>query len=332
MQITADPIDRHLLDNWQRDFPIVSRPFALLAGEFDLGEAEVLERLEKMVQYGRITRVGATCAPNAISASTLAAIAAPPERIEEVAAIISDEPGVNHSYLREDEWNLWFVATGPDRAFVDAALDNIQSRSGLKVLDLRLVRPFNLDLGFRMSGPRVNTAPIKPREPDLGAIEPGDCNILQALTQGMKLVAEPYAALAEDLYRTEADILGRIRALQGAGIISRLGVIVRHRALGWRSNAMVVWDLPSEQIDAAGPKLAAMPGVTLCYERRPVPGVWPYRLYSMIHARNRSEAEEFLAAAAALPELRGVAHKALYSTQCFRQTGALISGRPGQVA
>ena len=332
MHVTADPADSHLLDNWQRDFPVTERPFAVLAGELGLEEADVLNRLEKMVQIGRITRVGATIAPNAISASTLAAIAAPQDRIEEVAAIINAEPGVNHSYLREDEWNLWFVATGPDREFVDAALASIAEKSGLRVLDLRLVRPFNLDLGFRMNGPRADAGPVRQRKPDLSAIRDGDRDILQALAQGLALVPTPYAALAEGLGRAEEDILERIAALQSADLISRLGVIVRHRALGWRANAMVVWDLPSEAITAAGPKLAAMPGVTLCYERRPVPGAWPYRLYSMIHARNRSEAEAFLAEAAALPELQGVPHKALYSTQCFRQTGALITRTPAAVA
>jgi hypothetical protein len=66
-----------------------------------------------------------------------------------------------------------------------------------------------------------------------------------------------------------------------------LGVIVRHRPLGYTANAMVVWDLPEDRIDAAGLALAALPGVTLCYRRRTVPGVWPYALYSMIHGTSR---------------------------------------------
>lgn len=332
METIADPIDRHLLDNWQRNFPVTPRPFADLAEDLELKEDEVLDRLGKMRLAGWVSRVGATCAPNTISASTLAAIAAPPDRVEEVVAIIDDESGVNHSYLRDNEWNLWFVATGPTRAFVDVALERIQTRAGLQVLDLRLVRPFNLDLGFRMRGPRASTAQLQPRPLDLSVIQTGDRDILQGLTEGLALTAQPYAALAKGLGRIEADIIDRIAALQEAGIISRLGVIVRHRALGWRANAMVVWDLSSERIDTAGPRLASLPGVTLCYERRPVPGVWPYRLYSMIHARSQAEAQEFLANAAATPELLGVPHQALFSTQCFKQTGALIKDKPEAAA
>ena len=73
----------------------------------------MLTRLADLQDAGRITRVGATCAPNTLSASTLAAVAAPDGQIEKVAAIINEDPGVNHSYEREDQWNIWFVATGP---------------------------------------------------------------------------------------------------------------------------------------------------------------------------------------------------------------------------
>jgi siroheme decarboxylase len=323
MEIIADPIDRRLLDDWQRDFPITASPFAKMASALDLDEDEVLNRLQRMKAGGRITRVGATCAPNTVSASTLAAVAAPEERIEEVAAIIGAQDGVNHNYLREDEWNLWFVATGPDRSHVDTTLANIQRLTGLQVLDLPLVRPFNIDLGFRLSG-KPSALPPR-READLEAIQPGDLVLLQSLTQGLAICSAPYAELANRLNRSEADVMERIRALHDAAIITRFGVIVRHRALGWSSNAMVVWELPANQVDVAGPKLAAQPGVTLCYERRTVPGIWSYRLFSMIHARSRNEARDVLAQAAALPELTGARYKVLFSTRCFKQTGAMIS-------
>jgi len=318
----ADPIDRALLNDWQRDFPVTARPFGVLAQQLGTTERDILSRLETKREAGQITRVGATCAPNTISASTLAAVAAPEGRIEQVARIIGDEPGVNHSYLRENDWNLWFVATGPDRAHVDAALARIGRRSGLRVLDLRLVRPFNLDLGFSLRdarGPAIMPAPA-----DTGALRPGDRAVIQALMTGLPLEPRPYAVLATRLQRTECDVMDRIRALLAARIVARLGVIVRHRALGWRANAMVVWDLPHEAIDRVGPALAASPGVTLCYERSIVAGVWPWRLYSMIHARSRAEALAWLEQAAALPELRGVPHLALFSTRCFKQTGAMV--------
>ncbi|MCP5074159.1 MAG: Lrp/AsnC family transcriptional regulator [Rhodobacteraceae bacterium] len=325
MELVADPIDRRLLDEWQRDFPVTERPFAVLARATGRSEDDVLTRLCAMRRFGRITRVGATCAPNTLSASTLAAIAAPLEEVEKVVAIINDEPGVNHSYERDDHWNLWFVATGPDREHVAEALARIERRSGRKVLDLQMVRSFSVDLGFRMTGTSVPVTPSEPKPMDKNAIRPGDHDLMHALTQGLPLVPAPYAALADQLGRSEADVRDRIETLAAAGILTRLGVIVRHRALGWRSNAMVVWDIGHDAITTAGPELAALPGVTLCYERRPVERIWPYRLYNMIHSRSHAGALAVADAAAELPTLRGVPHKMLFSNRCFRQTGAMIT-------
>ncbi|MDU8927190.1 Lrp/AsnC family transcriptional regulator [Alisedimentitalea sp. MJ-SS2] len=325
MKLVADPTNRHLLDDWQRDFPVISRPFKVLAEDTGLSEDEVIARLSHLQRNGTITRVGGTCAPNTLSASTLAAVAAPIDEIDRYAQIINEELGVNHSYEREDDWNIWFVVTGPDREHVNQALARIERRTGSRVLDLRLVRPFNVDLGFRMTGTTAPKNTFIPKPADMSAIIAGDREVMHALTRGLEIVAEPYAALSAALGRSEEDILTRITALSDAGILSRLGVIVRHRALGWRSNAMVVWDIDHDRITEAGPQLATLPGVTLCYERQPVNGTWPYRLYSMIHAKSREDAQAVLASAANLPGLRDVPHKALFSTRCFRQTGAMIA-------
>jgi DNA-binding Lrp family transcriptional regulator len=318
-----DKIDRHLLDDFQRDFPLVSRPFAVLGKALDLPEVEVIERLRAMQLRGQITRVGATVRPNTAGASTLAAMAVPEHRIEEVAQQVSAEAGVNHSYLRENHWNLWFVATAADAAGLQALLLRLEAATGLRILDLRLKRAFNIDLGFALSGPRRQMAP-RP-EPDMAALQEGDRPILQGLSQGLALCPAPYAALAAELGCEEAHVLGRIKALADAEILTRIGVIVRHRSIGWTANAMVVWRLAPDRIEAAGHALAALPGISLCYERVHVPGVWPYALYSMIHARDRVEALAVLKSALALPELAEADHSVLFSTRCFKQTGAKLS-------
>jgi siroheme decarboxylase len=314
-----DPIDTRLLDEFQRDLPLVERPFSAIAGRLNRTEADVIDRLTRLQRDGAVARVGATVRPNTIGASTLAAMAVPEQRIEELAALVGAEPGVNHSYLREDAWNLWFVATAPDTPALEASLARIRTSTGLAVLDLRLVRAFNIDLGFRLSGDR------RPMATDRGAapvaLTVTDRALLAVLSQGLPLVPRPFAALG----LPEREAFSRIATLLRARIITRLGVIVRHRPLGWTSNAMVVWDLPEERIARAGTALADLPGVTLCYQRKTVPGVWPFALYSMIHGRTRDEALAVLGEACALPELAGAAARPLFSTRCFKQTGALIA-------
>lgn len=324
-----DIIDRMLMNAWQRDFPLTPRPFDALARELGVDEAMVITRLARLRDSGAVSRVGGTCRPNTAGASTLAAVAAPDGRIEAVAALIGAEAGVNHCYLRENHWNIWFVATGPDRAHVDATLARVGRKAGLRVLDLRLLWPFNVDLGFGLEGPAPAPAPRAAHPEVLGA---GDREIMQGLSEGLDLAPRPYASLGARVGREEDDVLRRIGVLLEAGLIGRLGVIVRHRALGWTANAMVVWEAPEEMIEAAGVRLAAEPGVTLCYQRRPAGRAWPYTLYCMIHARSRAEALATLWRAEAMAGLDGLPRQVLFSLRCFKQRGALVALAQGDAA
>lgn len=322
MDRVLDSFRFRLLNEFQRDFPVLDRPFAALAERLVARERDVIETLSTLRAEGAITRVGATIRPNTAGASTLAAMSVPDDRLQDVTALLSAMPGVNHSYMREDAWNLWFVVTAPDAEALAADLNGIAANTGLRVLDLRLVRAFHIDLGFSLK--RGEAKAVSAMAADLSALRETDRPLLQALSMGLPLVPEPYAELASTLGGSASELMHRILVLSAAGIITRLGIIVRHRQLGWTSNAMVVWDVPLAAVEEAGNSLAALPGVSLCYQRRTEPDVWPYALYNMVHARSRGEALAAISRAAALPQLQGAVHKILFSTQCFKQTGALL--------
>ncbi len=149
-----------------------------------------------------------------------------------------------------------------------------------------------------------------------------DRQLIAVLSEGLPIVARPYAAVAADLGTCEADIVERIKRLEAEGALSRFGVIVRHHEIGYRANAMVVWDIPDAAVGEIGEKLAALDYVTLCYRRpRRLPD-WPYNLFCMIHGRDRKTvealAEEAAAAAGAVDFPRSV----LFSTRQFKQRGA----------
>lgn len=322
-----DPLQKALLEDWQRDFPLVSRPFAEIGRRIGADETAVIEALVALRTSGAISRVGGVVRPNTLGASTLAAIAAPDLEIAEVAENLAAEPGVNHVYLRENAVNLWFVVTGPDRDYVDGVIKRLEKQTGMHVLDLRLEKAYHIDLGFALngegSGKRHHAAKQNP--PTEFAPEPGDRELVQTLTDGLPLVHAPFEDVAARLSCEESDILARLNELVAGTIIPRIGVIVRHRALGWRSNAMVVWDVPPEHVDAVGAKLANVQGINLCYRRTRYVREWPFNLYCMIHARSRDEALAILERASANTGLDGLPRRILFSLNCFKQTGALVA-------
>jgi siroheme decarboxylase len=158
-----------------------------------------------------------------------------------------------------------------------------------------------------------------------------DLALLEALARGLPLVPRPYAALGAPLGLEEEQVIARIWALLDAGFVKRLGVVVRHRELGYRANAMVVWDVPDDRVSDVGRCMATLPFVTLCYRRPRRPPDWPYNLFCMIHGRERRRVEAQVDTLAAALDLADVPRAVLFSARCFRQRGARY-GRTSPVA
>lgn len=147
-ETALDDLDRRLLNDFQQDFPLSPTPYADMARDLGVTEAEVLARLEALKSAGAVSRVGAVVRPNTVGVSTLAAMAVPPEQLEAVAALVNGYTEVNHNYEREHRLNLWFVATAPDAARLESTLDEIAARTGYEVLSFPLVEDYHIDLGF----------------------------------------------------------------------------------------------------------------------------------------------------------------------------------------
>jgi len=143
-----DVLDRRLLDEFQRDFPLEPRPYAVLGERLGVDEQTVRTRLHRLKDFGAIGRVGAVFKPHAVGASTLAALAVPAADLQRVADLVSAIPEVNHNYQREHDFNLWFVICADDEAAVRRVLREIRRQTGLEPLDLPLLEDFHIDLGF----------------------------------------------------------------------------------------------------------------------------------------------------------------------------------------
>ncbi len=153
-------------------------------------------------------------------------------------------------------------------------------------------------------------------------LSPTDRRLLAALEDGLPLVARPYAAIAARVGLAEVEVIERLQGLLDAGVIKRLGLVVRHHEIGYRANAMSVWDVPDEAVDRVGQALAAAPDVTLCYRRPRRLPTWPYNLFAMVHGRERPAVLERIGQLRGEYGLADVPHAVLFSTRRFKQRGA----------
>ncbi|MGE4534508.1 AsnC family protein [Halomonas sp.] len=148
-----------------------------------------------------------------------------------------------------------------------------------------------------------------------------ECRLRGLLEQGLPLTPRPWRTLAEQAGMAEDQVMACVRRWQADGMIKRLGLVVRHRRLGIRANAMVVWDVPDARVSEVGRRLAHETAVTLCYRRpRRLPD-WPYNLFCMIHGARRERVEAELAAIVERLGLSDLEHRVLFSTHAYRQCG-----------
>ena len=319
----VDALDFRLLNDFQRDFPLSSRPYAEIGEQLGVGEDEVLQRLHRLAGDRKISRVGAVLAPRCFGASALVAMAVPPAQLSNVAAQVNRFPGVNHNYARRHAFNLWFVLTAADATHLEQQLDAIEAATGLPTLRLPLLEEFHIDLGFSLAD--AAPAPARPLPKPVTptpSLKPDEKQLLQVLQEGLPLQAQPFAAMAERLGTSATDVRQGIRGWLQSGAIKRFGIIVRHRELGFAANAMLVHDVPDDQVSAVGQALATEPAVTLCYRRPRQPPEWPYNLFCMIHGREEAEVEAQIADLRARHGLQDMDHAILFSETCFRQRGA----------
>ncbi|MDD2658336.1 MAG: Lrp/AsnC family transcriptional regulator [Methylococcales bacterium] len=144
------PLHKHLLNDFQRDFPLSPRPYQDIADALGVSEDDVLSALTELSDKHFISRIGPVIPPNHIGVSTLVAMAVPEQQLKEIADLISAYPEVNHNYEREHTFNLWFVVIASDEGHLQAVLDAIERETGFKTMSMPLVDDFFIDLGFKL--------------------------------------------------------------------------------------------------------------------------------------------------------------------------------------
>jgi DNA-binding Lrp family transcriptional regulator len=148
--MNLDLLARQLIDRFQHGMPLCPEPYREMAQVLGCSESHVMACLQRLELAGALSRVGPVFEHSRAGASTLAALAVPAERLQQVADRVSQYPEVNHNYAREHHYNLWFVLTGPNRQHLERILDELEQDTGLTPLDLPMLTAYRIDLGFAL--------------------------------------------------------------------------------------------------------------------------------------------------------------------------------------
>lgn len=150
-----DDLDRQILDELQVNFPVCQRPYDVISERLGVSVDELWSRITILMDLGTIRRIGASLDSRKLGySSTLAAIRVCKEDVDKASDVVSGYHEVTHSYLRENDYNIWFTLIAESDERIVAILDEIRGALSLEsddVLNLPVERLFKLDARFKTS-------------------------------------------------------------------------------------------------------------------------------------------------------------------------------------
>ncbi|MDI6632194.1 MAG: Lrp/AsnC family transcriptional regulator [Thermoanaerobacteraceae bacterium] len=136
--MTVTEKEQHLILELGNNFPIESRPFAVIGARLGMTEDEVLARVKEFMARGIIRRLSVALRHQNVGFTANAMIVwkVPPERLDEVGRILASFPEVTHCYERETapDWpyNLYTMVHRPYREESLAIAVRLSEAVGIK--------------------------------------------------------------------------------------------------------------------------------------------------------------------------------------------------------
>ncbi len=144
-----DEVDRDILNQLQRGFPIAEQPYKLAAEQLNIEEEELLQRLQSMLDDGVLTRFGPMFHAERMGGGlSLVAMAIPEHDFERVADIVNSFEEVAHNYAREHELNMWFVLATESASEIDTVIAAIEEKTRYPAHNMPKQQEFFVGLHF----------------------------------------------------------------------------------------------------------------------------------------------------------------------------------------
>jgi DNA-binding Lrp family transcriptional regulator len=283
---------RQFLNRYQGGFPLTELPFAAVATELGTDSASLISLIENLLDEGILSRFGPLYDASSMGGSlTLAALAVPAERYEEVAEKVNALPEVAHNYQREHQLNMWFVLATETADLLQQTLNRIEQENNLPVYNFPKLQTFYLGLWLHVDADgKVKTEPVPgPIKQGGMIIDELDRMIVKSTQAGLLLKTAPYSEIAEICACDTKTIIQRMQRMLDCGVIRRIGAVPNHYCLGLQANGMSVWDIDDEQLQEFGSRVGRLDFVSHCYQRPRRSPLWPYNLFAMIHGHDRDE-------------------------------------------
>ncbi len=328
--VPLDDDDKRLMNLLQSSFRLEPQPFAAVAREAELPLDQAMARTQRLLDQRIIREITPIFDTRALGyASMLVAARVDVDHPQRAARIVNSHPGVSHNYLRTHEFNLWFtIATPPDSELgLAGTLEVLQEQTGAESLrQLPTLTLFKINMNLEMEqGTDALAAAVDaqpPRELERQPYDDLDVAVIRALQGPMRVMERPYDAAAEQVGMSTGRLLEHLEGMVERRLLRRVAAILYHRRAGFSANGMGVWRVPSDRVLDVGRRMAAVRGISHCYQR-PTYHDWPYSVFTMAHGRSKEECDAILDGIADEHRLHGDDRAVLYSSTEYKKVRLL---------
>ena len=145
-----DELDRAIINHLQGGLQVCERPYLCAADELGISEDALITRLASLLERGILTRIGPLFQIEKTGgAFTLAALHAPAEHYDAIAAKVNALPEVAHNYEREHALNMWFVVATETPEHIFDVIKTIEQTTGCTVFNFPKSKEYFVELKLR---------------------------------------------------------------------------------------------------------------------------------------------------------------------------------------
>jgi DNA-binding Lrp family transcriptional regulator len=309
-----------LLSIIQKRFPLVSKPFAVIAEELGTDEETIIELISEEKNNKIIRQISPIFDTKRLGySSSLVSFKVRREDIGKAVDAINSHPGVSHNYEREHTFNIWFtLAVSPDSKFGLKKTVEIlaEEANAIEYIMLPTLKLFKISVKLDTTGNDAKKETVvKPNKKSI-ELTPLHHRVIALSQNDIPIVSEPFKDIVDELGLTYDAFFSILNELKDAGVMRRFAGILNHRKAGFNANAMVVWDVDDEKGEEIGKKAAEFSAVSHCYLRPKYPN-WPYNLFTMVHGKTTEETNGIIREMA--DEIPHFSRRPLYSTREFKK-------------
>ncbi len=295
---------KRILNIIQADFPFEWRPFKKIGEIVGLDEDEVISVVREYFEERIIRQICAIFDTRSLGyKSMLVAARVRKEKEDFSARVINSHPGVSHNYRRNHEFNIWFTIAVPPNSKIglEKTVKILEKISGSdEMIMLPTIKLYKIGVVLDMTGKENlydedGYSYYTEDSRKSAGVSYEEIPAILALQENIFPDREPFAPIVQKYGLSFDELRNWYEKFRSDGRLRRYAAILYHKKAGFKYNVMVVWEVKGsdDDIDKVGMKFASFRGVSHCY-RRPTYPSWPYSIFTMIHAKDKGEADELI--------------------------------------